>query len=535
MTDATHANKSVTLAKTAPRLRERRARRRVRRRALAGALLLAVAGFLALPTPAQADEVWSATMTVGQTSVVPGILGYSSLLSYGSLDDTTFTIGATTFTVTGVLSDQKTSGSFTIDIELNTALAASDVARLVYVVGTTRFALSSATVVNLSGSTGYRWASSLTLAVDDTVTLQLTTPPTVASVTPVSDPGADDTYGLGDTIEVEVEFNEAVTVTGMPRIQFEVGGNQDEHLKWATYARGTGTTSLRFTYVVQAGDMDDNGIWLQANKLELNGGTIQNTNAQNATLTYTEPGRQDDHKVDGSIAPDTTPPALESATVAEDGNSIQLTFDEPYDPVAVAGLTASIGFRVTADGSSVTSGELVFGTEVRMTLDNLAPAITHGQTVIVSYTDDPDQDATVATVQDAAGNDVASFTTGSGGVPAVVNTVPQPANASPAFPSESTTREVAENSPAGTNVGDPVTATDADDDTLTYTPRGDRRRLVRHRLGERPDPDEGGGDLRLRDDAELRGGRQGRRFQRWDRQHRRRDQPARRGRCRPDD
>ena len=53
---------------------------------------------------------------------------------------------------------------------------------------------------------------------------------------------------------------------------------------------------------------------------------------------------------------------------------------------------------------------------------------------------------------------------------AVANTVIVP-NAPPAFQAESTTREVAENSAAGTNVGDPVTATDSGD-TLTYTLEG---------------------------------------------------------------
>ena len=51
---------------------------------------------------------------------------------------------------------------------------------------------------------------------------------------------------------------------------------------------------------------------------------------------------------------------------------------------------------------------------------------------------------------------------------AVANTV---TNAPPAFQATSTTREVAENSAAGTNVGDPVTATDSGD-TLTYTLEG---------------------------------------------------------------
>ena len=42
-------------------------------------------------------------------------------------------------------------------------------------------------------------------------------------------------------------------------------------------------------------------------------------------------------------------------------------------------------------------------------------------------------------------------------------------NASPMFHPETGTREVAENTAAGMDIGDPVTATDADDDMLTYT------------------------------------------------------------------
>ncbi|MDE2943310.1 MAG: fibronectin type III domain-containing protein [Gemmatimonadota bacterium] len=45
----------------------------------------------------------------------------------------------------------------------------------------------------------------------------------------------------------------------------------------------------------------------------------------------------------------------------------------------------------------------------------------------------------------------------------------QPGNAAPSFGEDAYEREVAENSVAGTAVGDPVTATDADDDDLTYS------------------------------------------------------------------
>ena len=180
--------------------------------------------------------------------------------------------------------------------------------------------------------------------------------------------------------------------------------------------------------------------------------------------------------VDASLDADTTPPALESATVLADGATIDLVFDEPYNIAAAAGVTTT-QFSVTADGSTVTVGllglvsELISQDSVFRTvqLKNLSPAITHGQVVTVSYIDPTTGDDTTAVIQDAAGNDAASFTTGSGGVPTVVNNVP---NTAPAFLLESTTREVEENSPAGTDVGLPVTATDADDDTLTYTLEG---------------------------------------------------------------
>ncbi len=170
--------------------------------------------------------------------------------------------------------------------------------------------------------------------------------------------------------------------------------------------------------------------------------------------------------------PDTTPPALESATVAEDGNSIELVFDEPYDFVS-ATVVGTADFTVTAAGISVTIGELelltvdVGGTnEPRIVqLKDLSPAITHGQAVIVSYTD-PSGDNT-GVLEDAAGNDVASFTTGSGGVPAVVNNVPEP-NAPPEFTSAASFSAPENETDVGT-----VRATDEDaGDTVSYAITG---------------------------------------------------------------
>ena len=67
----------------------------------------------------------------------------------------------------------------------------------------------------------------------------------------------------------------------------------------------------------------------------------------------------------------------------------------------------------------------------------------------------------------------------------------QEANTAPSFPVESTTRDVAENSPAGTDVGDRVIATDTRRHPDLH-PGGDRRRLLHHRRVFWPDQTETG-------------------------------------------
>ena len=65
-----------------------------------------------------------------------------------------------------------------------------------------------------------------------------TTAPTVSTVAVTSDPGTDETYALGDTIEVGLTFSEAVTVTGTPYLLIDVGGTN----RRADYDSGSGAT-----------------------------------------------------------------------------------------------------------------------------------------------------------------------------------------------------------------------------------------------------------------------------------------------------
>ena len=167
------------------------------------------------------------------------------------------------------------------------------------------------------------------LDVDETMA-----PPGVSSVDVTSTPTATaDTYGWNETIEVTVTFDQAVRVTGTPRILLRIGGGQPQHRMWADYAGGTGTTALRFTYVVQAGDMDDDGIYIEANELVLTGGTIQSADGTDAVLDYARLGTQSGHKVDGSLT--TIVPGTPTALTANAAGQtvVDLSWTAPDGPV----------------------------------------------------------------------------------------------------------------------------------------------------------------------------------------------------------
>ena len=143
-----------------------------------------------------------------------------------------------------------------------------------------------------------------------------------------------DTYGLGEPIEITVTFDNAVTVDtsgGTPRIQFRLGPPPTD--KWAAYSRGSGGTALVFTYTVQSVDMDNDGIWLEENFLQLQGGTIRAAadTTVAAILTYAQPGLQSVHKVDGSLegSPPLAPAAPGVNGVGDSDMSLKVTWRAP--------------------------------------------------------------------------------------------------------------------------------------------------------------------------------------------------------------
>ena len=86
-----------------------------------------------------------------------------------------------------------------------------------------------------------------------------------------------------------VSFNEGLTITGTPRVALTVG-SATRYATMTTYTDFGTTTFAIFSYTVQGGDSDTDGVSIPANGLELNGATIQDADDTDADLVHTASG-----------------------------------------------------------------------------------------------------------------------------------------------------------------------------------------------------------------------------------------------------
>jgi hypothetical protein len=98
-------------------------------------------------------------------------------------------------------------------------------------------------------------------------------------------PPSNGVYKNGNSMNFVANFNRNVTVTGTPRIALTVGAST----VYATYATGTGTSALTFTYNPATTDLDLNGIAFAASDIDLNGGTMVDSFSNSAPLTIPAP------------------------------------------------------------------------------------------------------------------------------------------------------------------------------------------------------------------------------------------------------
>lgn len=193
-------------------------------------------------------------------------------------------------------------------------------------------------VIKLSSCAGLSGIVSFTVPDPDN------TPPTVNSV---SSSATNATYKVGDVIGIRVNFSEVVNVIGTPQLTLETGSTD----RVVNYSSGTGTSALLFNYTVQAGDTTSDLDYVTTNPLSLNGGSIKDAAANNATLTLPSPGAANSLGANKNIVIDGVVPTVSSVTSstssgtykAGDVISIQVNFSETVNVTGTPQLTLENG------------------------------------------------------------------------------------------------------------------------------------------------------------------------------------------------
>ncbi|MDQ7089514.1 MAG: cadherin domain-containing protein [Methylococcales bacterium] len=120
--------------------------------------------------------------------------------------------------------------------------------------------------------------TNVTAVTDSSLVTFDKTTPAVTSVTSLDD---DKTYAAGDTISINILFDEVVDVTETPTLTLETGTTDQV----VNYTSGTGTNTLTFDYTVQAGDASLDLAYFDTSALKLNSGTITDASGNSAVLT----------------------------------------------------------------------------------------------------------------------------------------------------------------------------------------------------------------------------------------------------------
>ncbi len=331
-------------------------------------------------------DLWCGVVTVEAVEISGTTVGYGFGTSAGALSDTGFTVGTNDYTIDAVMTGVSTLAGQLLFGLFGGSLTDADKANLVlHVDGHS----DSFEVIDAGGPspTGvYNWVSSgldWTSTSEVTLRLREVTRATIADVAVTSTPlltstdgSTTHTYGVGETIELSVTFNEAVDATSDTDFVLSVSGP-----KRAPLLSGSGTTTLVFGYTVLAADVDANGIWIGPFDRTLAGD--RNGDTQNGTITSVATGVKVNfahsalntlggHRVDGGrsivLVEVTSTPMLETDTYGADETiRFTVTFnaavDVTGDPVSTFSLGSPGDIRnVNAEYESGTgTAELVFG------------------------------------------------------------------------------------------------------------------------------------------------------------------------------
>ncbi len=209
-------------------------------------------------------------------------------------------------------------------------------------------------------------------AQSDVDTIAITVSPLNPEVVSVQAVSPDGGYKAGDTVTVTVTFDQVVSVDtsgGVPTLLLETGSIDRN----AIYVSGSGSNTLTFSYVVQAGDVAADLDYQSTAALALNGATIRSAGNDDAILVLPALGGADSLAGNSDILIDGAAPSVGSVSVPANGTYVAgqnldftVNFDEAVTVDTGGGVprlavTLDTGGTVYADYLSGSgSGALVF-------------------------------------------------------------------------------------------------------------------------------------------------------------------------------
>ena len=199
-------------------------------------------------------------------------------------------------------------------------------------------------------------------------------PPSIQGLAITTAPLGPRGYTLGETIGIGITFSEQVVVSGSPRLGLEIG-DEIRHAAWD--ADGSAGALVFFRYEVASGDRDENGISIEADALDLGGGSIGSAAGLAADINIGQHAITDDgdHPVLGAPPPSVqslgivTAPSNPRGYTAGEAIEVEITFSEEVDVVGSPRLALGIGEDIRhagLDADASTEALLVFRYEVTL-------------------------------------------------------------------------------------------------------------------------------------------------------------------------
>ncbi len=294
-----------------------------------------------------------------------------------------------------------TTGSGSATLTFTYTVAAGHASVDLDYAGTTALALNGGTIKNSTGNNAILTLSTPGTAGSLGANKNLEIDAVGPTITSVNSMEMDGTYGIGETIEINVTFSETVTVTGTPRFTLETGTSD----AIVDYTTGSGSATLTFTYTVAAGHVSADLDYTGTTSLALNGGTIQDVVENDAVLTLPAPGTAGSLGANKDLVIDAVGPTVISvSSTTVDGTyktghtiAITMTFNEAVTVTGTPRLTLETG---TADvivdyASGSGSTTLIFSYTVAA--GHTSPDLEYAGTNALALNG--------GTIQDAIGND----------------------------------------------------------------------------------------------------------------------------------